>query len=126
MQIYLISFTYKNFPQIIYIILTFQLQMKKQLFKMTDTDIKKLVEECTNRVLKEHMQSSLSRDLLEAINQLGAEGFVDMLCNELPIQDIQNIILASYKYIAKKNGTYDEAYGEGEGYNDHSYADILR
>lgn len=100
--------------------------MKKQLFKMTDTDIKELVEECTNRVLKEHIQSSLSRDLLEAINQLGAEGFVDMLCNELPIQDIQNIILASYKYIAKKNGTYDEAYGEGEGYNDHSYADILR
>jgi len=100
--------------------------MKKQLFKMTDTDIKELVKECTDRILKEHMQSSLSRDLLEAINQLGAEGFVDMLCNELRVQDLQNIIMTSYKYIAKKNGTYDEAYGEDEGYSDHSYADILR
>ena len=87
--------------------------MKKQSFKMTDTDIKKLVEECTNRLLKEHMQTSLTHNLLEAIHQLGAEGFVDMLCNELPVQDLQNIILTSYKYVAKKNGTYDEAYGEG-------------
>lgn len=62
--------------------------MKRQLFKITDTDTKELVEECDVRL---HIQSFLSRNLLEATNQLGLEGVIDILDKVLPVQTFRTL-----------------------------------
>jgi hypothetical protein len=98
----------------IYVILTFNKEMKKKLIRMTEGDIQKMVTECVSKLIKENYANEYARNLVQAIQELGPEGFVNLLCSELPSSELEKITFAGFKAVAKKNGTYDEAYGPEE------------